>query len=296
MSTVATVIQSTRPSFLLLALVCVFLGYATASFLVPVSYLHLGLACLGGICAHISVNCFNEYSDFKSGLDNKTVRTPFSGGSGGLLINPNALSAVWYTALCTLLICVFLGAYFALSAGFLIIPIGIFGLFVVVTYTTMLNKRPLICWVSPGLGFGLLMTLGTFVVLAEQYTQLALWVSLVPFLLTNNLLLLNQFPDIEADKTVGRNHIPIAYGKRVSAHLFGFTFVLAFLLIFILFYFFSLHVLSLLACIPLLVGFFVYKQVLLYLNDVPKLIPYMGLNVAITLMVPVLLGLGILIS
>lgn len=296
MSTVVTVIQSTRPSFLLLALVCVFLGYATASFLVPVSNLHLGFACLGGICAHISVNCFNEYSDFKSGLDSKTQRTPFSGGSGSLIRNPQALTAVWYTALCALMICVILGAYFALSAGFLIIPIGIFGLFVVVTYTTMLNKRPLICWVSPGLGFGLLMTLGTFVVLAEKYTQLALWVSLVPFLLTNNLLLLNQFPDIEADKTVGRNHIPIAYGKRISAHLFGFTFALTLLLIFVLFYSFSLHMVILLACLPLLVGLFVYKKVLLHCNDVPRLIPYMGLNVAITLIVPVLLGLGILIS
>ena len=40
------------------------------------------------------------------------------------------------------------------------------------------------------------------------------------FFVVNNLLLLNQVPDVEADKSVGRNHFPIRFGfqKTVIMH------------------------------------------------------------------------------
>jgi 1,4-dihydroxy-2-naphthoate octaprenyltransferase len=37
---------------------------------------------------HGAVNAFNEYEDIKSGLDFKTQRTPFSGGSGTIVPVP----------------------------------------------------------------------------------------------------------------------------------------------------------------------------------------------------------------
>ena len=55
---------------------------------------------LGALCAHISVNAFNEYLDFKSGLDLKTTRPSFSGDSGTLPANPDfALSALLIAAI-----------------------------------------------------------------------------------------------------------------------------------------------------------------------------------------------------
>ena len=44
---------------------------------------------------------------------------------------------------------------------------------------------------------------------------------MVPFLLASSLLLLNQFSDIDADKSVGRRHFPIAYGIQKSTILYG---------------------------------------------------------------------------
>jgi len=41
-------------------------------------------------------------------------------------------------------------------------------------------------------------------------------VSLIPFLLVSDLLLLNRYPDVEADKEVGRNHLPITIGIKRS--------------------------------------------------------------------------------
>ena len=44
--------------------------------------------------------------------------------------------------------------------------------------------------------------------------------SLVPFFLVSNLLLLNQFPDVEADRFAGRKHFPILVGRTVSGYIY----------------------------------------------------------------------------
>ena len=78
-----TILGPMRLPFLILTPACVFLGVATAYRTNgSVDLFNVLLALLGALAAHISVNSFNEYSDFKSGLDEKTSRTPFSGGSG----------------------------------------------------------------------------------------------------------------------------------------------------------------------------------------------------------------------
>jgi len=78
-----------RIPFLLLALACVLLGIATAHYQGSgLDMLYLLLALVGGLAAHVAVNALNEYDDFRSGLDMKTERTPFSGGSGVLPANP----------------------------------------------------------------------------------------------------------------------------------------------------------------------------------------------------------------
>src|SRR4030042_4407442 len=81
-----------RLPFLLLVPVCVLLGVSVAVWeSVDINAVYVTLAFIGALAAHIAVNVLNEYFDYKSGVDFKTVRTPFSGGSGVLpagLINP----------------------------------------------------------------------------------------------------------------------------------------------------------------------------------------------------------------
>jgi 1,4-dihydroxy-2-naphthoate octaprenyltransferase len=74
----------------------------------------------------------------------------------------------------------------------------------------------MVCLIAPGPGFGVLTVVGTKVLLTGTYEPLSWLVSLVPFFLFNNLLLLNQYPDVEADASVGRRHFPIAYRVRAS--------------------------------------------------------------------------------
>lgn len=117
--------------------------------------------------------------------------------------------------------------FFSVTVGVSLIPISILGLLIVITYTKVLNKHPWLCFIAPGLGFAVLMPIGTFVVQTGEW-QLSLFaITLVPFLITNNLLLINQFPDITADKNVGRNHLAIHYGVRSAQHVFTLSLIIA---------------------------------------------------------------------
>ncbi len=78
-----------RLPFLILTPASVLLGLGTAVFSSKqISIAYFILILIGALSAYISVNAFNEYFDFKSGLDFKTERTPFSGGSGTLPAQP----------------------------------------------------------------------------------------------------------------------------------------------------------------------------------------------------------------
>ena len=210
-------LRAMRLPFLVLSPVCICLGASTViSAQGSVDLKLLALALLGGLLAHISVNMLNEYYDFKSGLDFKTQKTNFSGGSGALPQHPQMARAVLATGIGALLATFAIGIYFVWHGSLEIIPVGIIGLLLIVTYTQWLNKSPLACLIAPGIGFGLLMVPGTQLVLSHEVTTTALLAAVVVFFLTNNLLLLNQYPDIDADASVGRNHFPIAYGVNAS--------------------------------------------------------------------------------
>lgn len=221
---IPTLLRTLRPPFLVLTPACVLLGYATArSVAGQVDPLLLLVALAAALFAHISVNMLNEYHDFTSGLDLQTNRTPFSGGSGALPMHPDAALSVLVAGLVSLGIVVLAGVYFLYLRGLVLLPAGLAGVILVVTYTRWLNRTPWLCFVAPGLGFGPVMVAGTHFALTGELSALPVTAALVPFFLTSNLLLLNQYPDIEADANSGRNHVPIAYGTGVANTVYGFS-------------------------------------------------------------------------
>ncbi len=226
MSDMKQLLGPMRLPFLILTPVSVFLGLGTAIWSVgQISVLYLVLILIGAVAAHISVNAFNEYLDFKSGLDYKTERTPFSGGSGTLPAHPGLANQALRTALIAFAITGLIGVYFLYVRGTLLLPLGIVGLLIVATYTPWLTHHPLLCLIAPGVGFGPLMVMGTDFVLTGNYSWTAFMASMVPFFLVSGLLLLNQFPDVEADRSVGRRHLPIIIGRRGSSAIYGVFFV-----------------------------------------------------------------------
>ncbi len=224
-----SILSSLRMNFLTLTLACVFLGTTVSYRLVGhLQIVDIVLVLIGALLAHACVNLLNEYQDYRSGLDVITVKTPFSGGSGALPAHPEAAGATLTAAVITFSATAVIGVYFLLSHGLWLLPVGILGLLTIVFYTNWITRHALLCLVAPGFGFGPLMVMGTGFVLTNHYTWQAFIASLTPFFLVSELLLINQFPDVEADRQVGRQHYPILIGRRRSALIGGAFLLLAY--------------------------------------------------------------------
>jgi 1,4-dihydroxy-2-naphthoate polyprenyltransferase len=297
MSRFAPVAAAARPNFMVLTPICVLLGVAVA--LLDAGRVDLGdalVALLGGVLAHAAVNLLNEYDDFRSGLDAITVRTPFSGGSGALPAHPEAAAATLAAGVASVIGTFLVGVYFAATRGAAIVPLGLAGLAIIVAYTPWITRHPLICLAAPGIGFGPLMVMGTAFVLTGHYTASAAWASLVPLFLVSELLLINQFPDIDADRTVGRHHLPILIGRVRSAWIYVAFLLAAFAAVAAGALLGLLPPWSLLGLLPLPVALVLARGVLRHAGDDAALVPYLGINVAVILGTTALYATGILIG
>lgn len=290
-------LRTLRPPFLVLTPACVLLGYATArSTAGHVDPLLLLAALAAALFAHISVNTLNEYHDFTSGLDLQTRRTPFSGGSGALPAHPDAVASVLATGLLSLGIVVLAGVYFLYLRGLVLLPVGLVGLLLVVTYTRWLNRLPWLCLVAPGLGFGPVMVAGTHFALTGQLSALPVIAALVPFFLTSNLLLLNQYPDIEADANAGRNHVPIAYGTSVANSVYG-LFVGAAVCTLLLGVFLGILPWAALAALaPLSLAGFALAGAVRHHGKISQYPQHLAANAAAAVLTPAVLGVALLLA
>ena len=292
--------RETRPQFLLLTPVCFSIGVGTAAWatggLGALPWGYVIIAFMGALCAHIATNVLNDYFDFTSGLDLKTQQTPFSGGSGILpqrLMTPRnalifGLTALGLTAA--------IGIFFMAVRGWGIFPLGLLGIIIVVAYTPWVTKHPVLCLLAPGLGFGPLMVMGTHFVLTGRYDGIALLASVIPGLLVSNLLLLNQFPDVEADAAVNRRHIPIITGRAASARLYTALALGAFLWVVAAWIIGSFPAGTLIALILFPLALITIRGVIKNADRIDQLIPYLAKNVIYTLATPLLLGIGFMIS
>ena len=290
-----SVLRAARPNFLSLTPICVLIGIGAAI----QSHGHVSVAdsilvLIGALMAHISVNLLNEYHDFRSGLDLLTVRTAFSGGSGSLPANPDAASATRIAGLACLAVAAVIGLYFVYEKGVALLPLGLAGLLLVLAYTPLVTRHPLLCLFAPGVGFGPLMVMGTAFAITGSYSWIAVAASLPPLLLVSELLLINQLPDIDADRQVGRRHFPIIWGRKRSAILFGVLVVAAFGAVATGVGIGILPSLVLIGLLPLPAGLFLARQVHVHAEDQEKLVTCLGINVAVIHITLLLVALGLL--
>ncbi|HAW92816.1 MULTISPECIES: prenyltransferase [unclassified Arsukibacterium] len=284
-----------RVNFLSLTLVCIALAAGAswqAGHLLSPGVLMLVTAI--GLCAHISVNALNEYLDFKSGLDFLTNRTPFSGGSGTLVTHPGAAHLALLLGIVSMLLVIGGGLYLSYQLNWQPLLIGIPGVLLIYGYTRHINRWPLLCLLAPGIGFGIFMTLGSYWVLAGNISATAWLLAMIITLLVSNLLLLNQFPDAEADRQVGRRHLPIVIGRRHSASVYTLLLLLSYLVL-------ILGVLSgilpwqcLLALLSLALVIRIIPDLFRYADKPAQLTNVLGLNVMLCHLYPLLLGTGLI--
>jgi 1,4-dihydroxy-2-naphthoate octaprenyltransferase len=297
METLRNLAGPMRIPFLVLTPACVSLGVGSAIWTTgEVRVLFVVLALIGALSAHISVNSLNEYFDYRSGLDFRTKRTPFSGGSGVLPENPNTAGYALIIGLVSLALTGIVGIYFIQVWGWRLLPLGLIGLFVIVFYTIWFTARPLLCLAVPGLGFGTLMVMGTDFVLTGSYSCTAFVASLVPFFLVSNLLLLNQFPDVEPDRSVGRRHLPIALGLRRSSLIYGLFLLLSYVSIALGVHLHHLPRFSLIGLFTIAIALPAFAGAYRFGEDIERLIPYLGLNVVVVILTPLLVAAGLFLG
>jgi 1,4-dihydroxy-2-naphthoate octaprenyltransferase len=284
-----------RPQFLLLSVLLVPIGTAVAWHQGRFNLAYFLLAWVGTVLAHISVNVLNDYFDHRSRLDFQTQRTPFSGGSGILTAGLLEPTKVYLLGVASLLIAAAIGAYFIAVRGWGLLPILLIGGLAAYFYTPLFSRWK-IGEILAGLGLGTLVVLGAYFVQVGGYNWEALVVALPPGFLTANLLLLNEFPDLEADRKVGRRNLVMALGTQKASWLYAALVAATYLCIILGVAFRLMPLPALVGLLTLPMAFKAVQGALQYHDDIPKLIPALGANVMTILGTDLLLTVGYVLA
>ena len=209
-----------RAPFLTLPVALVAAGAAAGAYEGNFNWLHTVAALLGLLALHAAVNSLNEAGDMRTGIDLQTERTPFSGGSGTL---PSGRLSVRQTILFSAICCaigLIIGVWFMMRIGWVVLPLLIAGAFCILAYTDWLARIGL-GEIAAGLGLGALPVAGTALVQDGTIGATAVAAASPAFFMTFNLLLLNEFPDEQADRAGGRRNLVILVGRQTAAKLYA---------------------------------------------------------------------------
>ena len=210
------------------------------------------LSIIGIICAHIFGNLYNDYFDVKSGTDENNSEyfnvgdkslmlrgAQISGGSRAVelglitLKKTKILGNLMIIIALSCIIILSINIYFQTGSFVNIYGVGIIGflgLFLAYFYTA----EPLKFSSRKGLGeltifltFGPLLTLGSFFAMSNtsieisfQVLQNFVLIGIPLGLLTTNILLINQFPDLKSDKKSNKINLVVLFGKKYSRWLY----------------------------------------------------------------------------
>lgn len=233
-STVSKYWQLMRPHTLTAAVVPVLVGTASAKLYLLGSEDHLKLSLflamlLACLLIQTATNMFNEYYDFKKGLDDHT-----SVGIGGAIVR-NGMSPkfVMNLAIAFYIIAALLGIFLAIESSFWIIPVGIVCMAIGYLYTG--GPYP-ISWTPfgelfSGLFMGMIIILLSFFIQTGNIQGYIVWLS-IPIVITIGLInMANNIRDRIKDKESGRKTLPILLGKKASIVFMAVMYIVAYLLV-----------------------------------------------------------------
>jgi len=286
----------TRANFLPLTLVIIFAGLGASSYShMKFNSVDAALALIGGLLTHASVNAYNNYFDYSSRIDERTTKTPFSGGVETLVKGQMKPSQAFAVATLCLIGAGLVGIYFLLRLFYALLPFILYGVFIILLYTPLLSKIHGLSEFVAGSGFGL-MGLGAYVTQAGVVDAAGITVFVPVTILVALLLFLNEFPDAEVDKAAGRRHLVILLGKKTSAKVYvaGLAATYLSILLAVVSQAAPFAVLGSLVTLPM--AFKAGRRVLLNYDRTNELVPALGLNVVVILSTILLLGVGFVMA
>ncbi|MDP2871655.1 MAG: prenyltransferase [Bacillota bacterium] len=227
--------RASRAPFLTASLFSVALGAAVARWDgYALSWGLLLLTMVGVAGAHLGVNLANDYADDLLGTDAvNRYRSPFNGGAGLIqagLVAPRsvlaassaclitaALAGVWLGAARGPVVLILMSLGFVLGVGYSADPLGLM--------RTGWGEA------VAGLCCGPLVAFGSYFVLTGAVSASVLWPSLPCGLLVSAILVINEVPDYEADRSVNKDNLVVRYGRQAGVRLHGGLLVLTYGLI-----------------------------------------------------------------
>jgi len=226
-------IMLSRIPFLSVVILPYFLGTLlaqrlTGEFNLAVFLLGLSGSILIQLGAHYSGEIHDIREDSRSAVLGKNH---FSGGSQVLvrrLIPEDRVKILVYTVV---LLALAVGAVlqFYFKTGTWTILLGVSGVICGLFYS-----KPPLRWVSRGLGelfiaysFGFLAVNAGFYIQASRFDGLAFFVSLPVACAVLNIILINEYPDYEADKEAGKNNLLVRTGKKKGAFIYALLVICA---------------------------------------------------------------------
>lgn len=214
-------IEAARPKTLAAAVIPVVVGTAFASAAGSPNLLVAG-TCLGfALLVQIGTNFANDYFDFIQGADTAERVGPRRAVAAGL-IAPRVM--LWATTL-VLAAAFFVGLTLIRAGGWWLLPVGIVSIVCALAYTG--GPYPL---GYNGLGdvfvfifFGLVAVGATFFVQTHSLTlDVGIAASAIGLLATN-ILVANNYRDVETDTKAGKRTLVVRFGRRFALWQYGLS-------------------------------------------------------------------------
>ncbi|GAG10753.1 unnamed protein product, partial [marine sediment metagenome] len=209
----------TRAPFFTATIVPVLLGTAVAWRQGTVEWGLFAAALLGAIAINAAFDMSNDYFDHRSGNDaaNRNL-TPFSGGSRTIQDGILKPRTVLLAALVFYAVGIGIGLYLAATRGWPILALGAIGVFLAFFHNAppfnLYKRFPGAGEIAVGIGCGPITVLGAYFVQTQRLSVEAFVASIPVALLITALLYINEFHDVEADRTVGKKTLPIMFGRE----------------------------------------------------------------------------------
>lgn len=178
------------------------------------------IATVTAICAislQVLSNLINDYYDYRRGTD-KQGRVGFRRAlAEGEVTERQMLAA----CLITLVICIICGAFLVWTGGMTILLIGISAIFFAWFYTaTPYSLSYLgIADIFVFLYYGVIASLGTYYLQTGAFSSKIFYTGAVCGLISMCVLLINNLRDMKDDKAVGKQTLPVRFGRGAGLSL-----------------------------------------------------------------------------
>jgi 1,4-dihydroxy-2-naphthoate polyprenyltransferase len=217
----------TRPHTLTAAFVPVSIGTALAFHETNIRISLFIAMLVASLFIQAATNMFNEYYDFKRGLD-----SPESVGIGGAIVREGVHpKTVLYLAIFLFAIAMLIGVYICMNSSWWLALIGSICMAAGYFYT----GGPVPIAYTPfgelaaGFFMGLVIILISFFIQTGEVTKTAILISVPIAILVGAILLANNIRDLDGDKENGRKTLAILVGRdnaiRILAGMFAISFI-----------------------------------------------------------------------